>query len=72
MSTTGNNNMLYVFQMSTQKLAAYSVKTQGIEYQGTRLIKFDLIPEEAKGGVQYTVAKMKDLTKKDGKDDKKE
>ena len=46
MSTTGNNNMLYILEVPTRKLAAYSVKTRGIEYMGTREITWDLKPEE--------------------------
>ena len=42
MSTTGSNNMLYVLEVPTRRLAAYTVKTRSIEYKGTRDITYDM------------------------------
>ena len=68
MSTTGNNNMLFIFETKTQKLAASTVATRGIEFKGTRQVTWDLIPEEftprGKGVTVKTVKKaVKDLNK---------
>ena len=41
-STTGSNNMLYVLEVPTRRLAAYTVKTRSIEYRGTRDITYDM------------------------------
>ncbi len=42
MSTTGSNNMLYVLEVPTRRLAAYTVKTRSIEYKGTRDLTWDM------------------------------
>jgi hypothetical protein len=65
MSTTGNSNMLYILEVPTRKLAAYSVKTRGIEYMGTREITWDLKPEELtpKSG-KLSVKAVKDAIQK--------
>jgi hypothetical protein len=65
MSTTGNNNMLFILEVPTRKLAAYSVKTRGIEYMGTREITWDLKPEELipKSG-KLSVKAVKDAVQK--------
>ena len=42
MTTQGNNNMLYVLEVPTRRLAAYSVAKRGIEYMGTRDITWDM------------------------------
>ena len=42
MTTQGNNNMLYVLEVPTRRLAAYSVAKRGIEYMGTRDLTWDM------------------------------
>ena len=42
MTTQGNNNMLYVLEVPTRRLAAYSVAKRGIEYLGTRDLTWDM------------------------------
>lgn len=42
MTTQGNNNMLYVLEVPTRRLAAYSVARRGIEYMGTRDLTWDM------------------------------
>ena len=65
MSTTGNNNMLYILEVPTRRLAAYSVKTRGIAYMGTRDITWDLKPEEMTPKVsQLSVKAVKDYMRK--------
>ena len=62
MSTTGNNNMLFILEVPTRKLAAYSVKTRGIEYMGVRDITWDLKMEEyTPKGRSHTPAEIKKL-----------
>ena len=43
---TGNDAVLYVYDVGTKKLAAYTVKTQGIEFKGVRLLTYDMQPDE--------------------------
>ena len=65
MSTTGNNNMLYVLEVPTRRLAAYSVAKRGIEYMGTRDITWDMkIEHLAPLGKRLAPADMKKAIQK--------
>ena len=46
MSQSGNANMLFVLEVPTRKLAAYTVKSRGVEFMGVREITWDMKPEE--------------------------
>jgi len=46
MSSSGSNNILYIFEPKEQKLAAYTVQSNGIEFKGVRQVTWDLKPEE--------------------------
>lgn len=45
-SQGGSDQILWVYEVGTRKLAAYAVKTRGIEYKGVRQITWDLVPQE--------------------------
>ncbi|MBA21304.1 MAG: hypothetical protein CMJ97_08015 [Planctomycetes bacterium] len=46
MSQSGNANMLFVLEVATRKLEAYTVKSRGVEFMGVREITWDMKPEE--------------------------
>ena len=65
MTTQGNNNMLYVLEVPTRRLAAYSVAKRGIEYMGTRDITWDMkIEHLAPLGKRLAPADMKKAIQK--------
>ncbi len=65
MTTQGNNNMLYVLEVPTRRLAAYSVAKRGIEYMGTRDITWDMkIEHLAPLGKKLTPSDMKKAIQK--------
>ena len=65
MTTQGNNNMLYVLEVPTRRLAAYSVAKRGIEYMGTRDITWDMkIEHLAPLGKRLTPSDMKKAIQK--------
>ncbi len=66
-SQGGSDQVLWVFQIATKKVAAYSVKSQGIEYKGVRNITWDLIPDELKPRSRMSVDAVQDLLKKQKK-----
>lgn len=59
MTQSGNEAVLYVYDVGTQALAAYTTKGQGIELKGTRKITYDLQAPEYKGVKSPSVAEMK-------------
>ena len=65
MSQSGNANMLFVLEVPTKRLAAYTVKTRGIEFMGVREITWDMKPEELppRSG-KLTVKQVKDAVMK--------
>ena len=65
MSQSGNANMLFVLEVPTRRLAAYTVKTRGIEFMGVREITWDMKPEELtpRSG-KLTVKQVKDAVMK--------
>lgn len=65
MTTQGNNNMLYVLEVPTRRLAAYSVAKRGIEYMGTRDLTWDMkIEHLAPLGKRLAPADMKKAIQK--------
>lgn len=64
MSTSGSNNMLYILEPKTGRVAAYTVQSRGIEYKGTRQVTHDLIPEELTPKSRMSVAQVRAALKK--------
>jgi len=64
MSTSGSNNMLYILEPKSGRVAAYTVQSRGIEYKGTRQVTHDLIPEELTPKGRMTVSDVRKALKK--------
>lgn len=68
MNQSGNQAVLYVFNVTSKKLACYTTRTQGIEFQGVREVTYDLMPQELNPrGRKLTVEQVKEAVKKGGK-----
>ncbi len=66
MNQSGNEAVLYLYDISSQALACYTTKGQGIELKGTRKITWDLKPQEYRATAKSpTVAEMKKSTEKE-------
>ncbi len=62
---TGNEAVLYLYDIATQALACYTAKNQGIELKGVRKITYDLkAPDFTAKGKSPTVQDMKKAVEK--------
>lgn len=67
MTNSGNEAVLYVYDVPTQALACYTTKGMGIELKGVRKITADLgVREFNAKGKSPSVKEMEDLLKKAG------
>lgn len=65
MNQSGNEAVLYLYDVGSQSLACYTTRGQGIELKGTRRVTWDLKAQEFKGTKSPSVAEMKKATEKE-------
>ena len=64
MSSSGSNNMLYIFEPKSGRVAAYTVQSRGLEFKGPRQVTHDLIPEELTPKGRMSVSDVRKALKK--------
>ena len=65
MNQSGNEAVLYLYDVGTQALCAYTTKGQGIELKGTRRVTWDLKPLEYKAPKSPSPSEMKKQVEKE-------